>query len=706
MKKNNLLLFVLVIVLFFNSIILGQLTGDKIIKSSGGDYATLADAFLAINTNGVSGTVKLLIDENLNEVGANLVLTRTDLSSTNNVIIKPNTGKTPIVTFTGCSTTGNNAYSGLTIDGVAAGTGYVTIDGSNLPSGTTRDLTFNLNDATAGRYCISAVGNADYITVKNCKFTFTAIMDQSVSANRGAGIRTNGTAAAVTIDNVTIQNNEIGTSTQAAGYGILINNAASTYSSNISILENLVYGSTVPINTLRANIDATSLNINKNTVSLIGFDASAGYSHYGIWIDQSSGTVNIKENKIVQVKGYNNSTATYPLYAIFCGRQNAASTLNIINNFITNFIWQGTFTASNISAIRLAGTTASTYNVYYNTINLNGDNLGSNSGNIIAFDLVSASSTVNLKNNIIINTANTATSYGISSPTTTILTSNYNNFYIPGANAYVGVYNAVGQKTLANWQSTSGQDANSKTKNVNFVSVTDLHITGASLGDFDLAGTPIAGITTDIDGQTRHATFPYMGADESLTNPLPVELVSFVGCYGGSTVTLSWKTATETNFYGFEIQKSSQNLNDWKSVGFVKSAGNSSVYKNYSFIENNVISGRYNYRLKIIDLDGSYKLSDQVSINVSLPTELKLEQNFPNPFNPSTTINYSIEKNGFVSLKVFDVLGNEVANLVNDIKQAGNYSINFNAENLANGIYFYLLKAGNNSLTKKMILIK
>lgn len=706
MKKINLLFFVLVFVLFFNGIIFGQLTGDKIIKSSGGDYATLADAFTAINTNGVSGTVRLLIDENLNEVGANLVLTRTDLSSTNNVIIKPNTGKTPTVTFTGCATTGNNAYSGLTIDGVAAGTGYVTIDGSNLPSGTTRDLTFNLNDATAGRYCISAVGNADYITVKNCKFTFTAMMDQSVSANRGAGIRTNGTGTAVTIDNVTIQNNEIGTSTQAAGYGILINNAASTYSSNISIIENIVYGSTVPINTLRANIDATSLNINKNTVSLIGFDASAGYSHYGIWIDQSSGTVNIKENKIIQVKGYNNSASTYPLYAIFCGRQNAASTLNIINNFITNFIWQGTFTASNISAIRLAGTTASTYNVYYNSINLNGDNLGSNSGNIIAFDLVNANSTVNLKNNIIANTANTATSYGISSPTTTLLTSNYNNFYVPGANAYVGIYNAVGQKTLANWQSTSGQDANSKSKNVNFASVTDLHLVGASLGDFDLAGTPLAGITTDIDGQTRHVTFPYMGADESITNPLPVELVSFVGFNNGNQVILNWKTASEINSYGYEIQKSLQNLNEWKSIGFVNGAGNSSVNQYYYFTESNVPPGQYNYRLKIIDLDGSYKFSDHININVSVPTELKLEQNFPNPFNPSTTINYSIEKNGFVSLKVFDALGTEVANLVNENKLAGNYSINFNAENLADGIYFYSLKTGNNSLTRKMILIK
>ena len=100
--------------------------------------------------------------------------------------------------------------------------------------------------------------------------------------------------------------------------------------------------------------------------------------------------------------------------------------------------------------------------------------------------------------------------------------------------------------------------------------------------------------------------------------------------------------------------------------------------------------------------------------NISAPIKFSLEQNYPNPFNPSTTIRYTIKENSLVSLKIYDVLGNEVATLVNEVKPAGNYSVNFNSVGLTSGVYFYKLSAGNQSTssgqvfteTKKMILLK
>jgi len=90
----------------------------------------------------------------------------------------------------------------------------------------------------------------------------------------------------------------------------------------------------------------------------------------------------------------------------------------------------------------------------------------------------------------------------------------------------------------------------------------------------------------------------------------------------------------------------------------------------------------------------------------SVPTEFDLSQNYPNPFNPSTTISYAIPTDGFVSLKIYDMLGKEVATLINEEKPAGDYTISFNANNLASGMYIYKISSGPFNQTKKMILMK
>src|SRR5690606_29825610 len=126
----------------------------------------------------------------------------------------------------------------------------------------------------------------------------------------------------------------------------------------------------------------------------------------------------------------------------------------------------------------------------------------------------------------------------------------------------------------------------------------------------------------------------------------------------------------------------------------------------YSFVDDNLSIGKYTYRLKQIDLDGSFTYSNEIEVDLGLPLSFSLDQNYPNPFNPSTSIKYQVSSISKFSLKVYDILGNDVVTLVNEIQPAGIYDVNFNASSLPSGVYFYKLQASSFSETKKMLLMK
>jgi photosystem II stability/assembly factor-like uncharacterized protein len=195
---------------------------------------------------------------------------------------------------------------------------------------------------------------------------------------------------------------------------------------------------------------------------------------------------------------------------------------------------------------------------------------------------------------------------------------------------------------------------------------------------------------------------------------MPVELTFFTASYGYNAVNLNWMTATEINNQGFEIQKQGSNkhstISSWGKIGFVQGFGTTTEPKSYSFKDNDITTGTYKYRLKQIDFNGSFKYSNEIEVAVDFAQkEFVLYQNYPNPFNPSTTIKYTIPPvaSGFslskVTLKVYDVLGNEVATLVNEEKKPGVYEVEFDGSGLssfvsakggyASGVYFYQLKA-------------
>ncbi|MDY0082964.1 MAG: T9SS type A sorting domain-containing protein [Ignavibacteriaceae bacterium] len=186
---------------------------------------------------------------------------------------------------------------------------------------------------------------------------------------------------------------------------------------------------------------------------------------------------------------------------------------------------------------------------------------------------------------------------------------------------------------------------------------------------------------------------------------IPVELTAFSAELQDENIILNWTTATELNNSGFEIESSTDNV-DFIKIGFVPGYGTTTQSKDYSFIISETYSYKTYYRLKQIDFDGSYQYSSSVEVESVLPKKFSLEQNYPNPFNPNTTIKFELPKDGFVSLKIYDILGNEITTLVNEEKPTGRYEINFDASALVSGVYIYKLESAEYISTKKMLLLK
>ncbi|MGQ9799875.1 MAG: FG-GAP-like repeat-containing protein, partial [Ignavibacterium sp.] len=200
------------------------------------------------------------------------------------------------------------------------------------------------------------------------------------------------------------------------------------------------------------------------------------------------------------------------------------------------------------------------------------------------------------------------------------------------------------------------------------------------------------------------------------TDIIPVEFESFTAQVIENNVNLYWTTVTEINNIGFYVERS-QNKNQmgFEIIGFVNGNGTTTEPKHYFFGDKNLKEGKYTYRLKQIDFDGNYKYSKEIEVEIGLPNKFLLEQNYPNPFNPVTKIKYSIPGSTEyysvlqnVILKIYDVLGNEVATLVNEEQPAGRYEIEFDANKygLSSGVYFYQLKYGEFSSVRKLVLMK
>lgn len=188
--------------------------------------------------------------------------------------------------------------------------------------------------------------------------------------------------------------------------------------------------------------------------------------------------------------------------------------------------------------------------------------------------------------------------------------------------------------------------------------------------------------------------------------PLPVELKSFTAHLIGKSIVLKWQTESEKDNYGFDVERRT-NDKSWEKIGFVAGNGNSNSPKNYSYTDKTAAAvGKYSYRLKQIEANGSYSYSKEVEVEVGTPTDFALEQNYPNPFNPATRISYQLPIQSHVQIDVFNSIGEKVAVLVNEVKEAGYYEIEFNAASLSSGIYFYSIRANEFLNVRKMTVVK
>lgn len=183
--------------------------------------------------------------------------------------------------------------------------------------------------------------------------------------------------------------------------------------------------------------------------------------------------------------------------------------------------------------------------------------------------------------------------------------------------------------------------------------------------------------------------------------PTPVELGRFTAEAVNGDVHLRWKTESESNNYGFQIFRNNQ------KIAFVAGKGTTVEPQNYSYLDAGVSRGNYHYELFQIDFDGTKATIGNLNVVVmNSPTEFILSQNHPNPFNATTKITYSIPVKGMVSIKLYNILGKEIETLLHEEKEAGVYSIDFDASHLVNGIYFYRMEASGFSQVRKFLLLK
>jgi hypothetical protein len=891
----------------------GTTAGDAVIRLDGTDYVTINGLNILQNVGNTTAAKKFNMGISLNNTVLNSV---------------PQSGAQ------------NNTFKNMSIDlgltgGLTAGLIGIRFGTSGTTTGAfSQTNSFNtIQDVTITGFHASAIKMFGHsVANPDSGNTITAIIGRNTIGNVIGGIGSDTRTiemdcqSTITIEKTDITNisNTINTTNHI--YGLVTNLAGSA--------SNLNRGVFIIRNNTFSNLSNGGSGVTSGFAYGIGFGASNNSTVYEIY--------NNKFNNIYS----NGSTTSRAIGLQINGSTTTDLLVKIHNNMVSDIRAPRSTSAPGVRGFDLqnAGGTGTLY-VYNNTVVLdNSESPTASAHNSACLYFASmGSSSLDVRNNIFINTMSSATGKAtvlMPSANSNYLrmanTSDFNLYYSgssPMATQGISWDFTTFRQTLAEHQAAvaSGglggpRDVNAVSKSVNFTSSTDLHLTGASLGDNELIGTVLSGYTTDIDGNTRNAYYPYKGADESISNPLPVtnwtasmsssltnaqafgttgligtdgstsfyahwdatylylgwsggktnyssdmyfaaidtdpsgttgtndevlgvsfqagdprpdyyvayennssfygvpategnsfelyngtggtwnwvsrtagddgtasqvnftdsdgevrlrlpwaslgsftpaegtklgivmwnnnangnymwgrvptsnpvngstpktltmqfvynntgsginpstnrtetplpvELTSFNANAFGKDVKLNWSTSTEVNSHQFVVEKNENEV--WNAIGSVNAAGNSNSPKVYSFTDNNLQPGKYQYRLKMIDNDGSYEYSSSVEVDIDVPKEFALMQNYPNPFNPVTNINYTIPVDSKVMLVIYSISGEKVAELVNESQAAGNYSIPFNASHLASGTYVYRLIANDFVQTKKMLLIK
>jgi hypothetical protein len=210
-------------------------------------------------------------------------------------------------------------------------------------------------------------------------------------------------------------------------------------------------------------------------------------------------------------------------------------------------------------------------------------------------------------------------------------------------------------------------------------------------------------------GFDNNSGYGLIQADAAVNAALPIQLASSTAnVIRGGDVEIAWKTVSETNNYGFEIYRKRSETGEWTKIGFVQGHGTTLVPQSYSYADAGLSFGKYYYRIKQVDLDGKSETFPEMSVTVgACPDKFILGQNYPNPFNPSTQIEFEVPQSGSASVKVYNLLGQEVGTVFAGNVEAGKINTaRFDATNLSSGIYYYTLRSAGKVETKRMVLMK
>ncbi len=649
----------------------GTLTGNTIGSSTGTGSISIN---VTINTTPGSKSFGILIE------------TPNTADVQNNVI-----GSITLSIFS----TGSHSFFGITKGYVVSG-GTVT----TLPTSVTGNVIISNN----------TIGSTN--TANSIYSTSAASSEfQIVSGIYCAGSSTN-TISGNVISNVNNGTTNTTTGTTSRILGIYTISGANTISGNNVNNLQISNANNTPLNlasVIGIGLSYTSAgktqNINSNTIyNLYNSYSTFSGSVIGLYYNGSATASSVTNNFIHSLYVTGASSTGGNIYGI---KINAGST-----TYSNNIISLGGNTKTTIYGIYGIAGANQTLKLYFNTVYLSGSLSSGTNKSYALYTTSSTSDTRNFKNNILMNARSTTSGTNLQyaayiKPSTSsgILWCDYNDYYVSGTGGMLGCYNDVDVSAVP---IVTGKDSNSVKVNPSFNIAKG---NGTSAADFkpgvSITGVDGTGVTTDYSNYTR-PTPPTLGSIEK-DSPLPVSLLSFTYSMSSRDVKLRWMTSTEQNNAGFYIEKTDlkNNYADWNNIGFVKGMGNTSTPSVYNFTDANAVTGKYKYRLKQIDYIGNYEyyyLNSEVEVGI--PAKFVLSQNYPNPFNPTTDIKYDLPKSGLVSLRVYDINGRLIKEIVNQKQVAGSYTARFDASNLSSGIYFYKLSAGEFKAQNKMVLIK
>ncbi|HTN45704.1 MAG TPA: T9SS type A sorting domain-containing protein [Flavipsychrobacter sp.] len=641
--------------------VLSGLTGSYTINAlqpaSTTNFQTLGDAMSAVTCAGVSGPVVFDIATGSGPYSEQVVIGAIPGASAINTITINGNGETVSYTSTASPTRPTFLLNG---------TSYVTLNNINIQAG----------GATYG-WGVHLTNDADYDTIRNCTISITST---STTASNSAGIVASGSGTSITTagnsDNIVVMNNTI----TGAYQGIILTGSSTANLSNNKIIGNTIkdFYSDGIIMTYNLNPEIAHNDISRETrvtvTTFTGIELGAGNTQSKIYANKIHDTHNAATTQ---------SGAAYGIHITGCDATSGNENL-VYNNLVYNF----NSTTGIQNGLRNTGSDGTHY--YHNTVVH--DNSTSTSGATYAFYQTTSASNIDLKNNVfyITRTGSGTKHCQYHNTAASTITSNNNVLYInaPAGNNYIG-RNGGTDHSWTGWQG-AGFDLSGSDQDPLFQSPFTLDYSTTNIAVNNI-GTPIAGITTDINEFPRSMVSPDPGAFENPGFPLEVNLHNFSGYKKGNDVHLNWSVSSEKNMKSYEVERSA-NGSRFETVGKVTAIGDAGT-ASYSFTDIQAFNGESNvsfyYRLKMTENSGTYQYSATYKVMATVNEEVVISL-YPNP----VADDLHIKIGGFTAGKKAVLQVTDITGKVVKVMPVNSVSEKISMKNLVPGIYSILYSDG------------